>query len=115
MAARQVVVVVAVIKHVRWAKFLTVNKPTKPRIASNQSLQALTLAALALPGLMLNPACAEEDEVEFQYGHYQEGKRNLFTAINTKNPIEVDSLLGKAKFSLTDRVKFAFNCSCTLP
>ncbi len=109
MAARQVVVVVAAIKRTGWARFLTVNKPKKPRIASNQSLQALTLAALALPGLMLNPACAEEDEVEFQYGHYQEGKRNLFTTINTKNPIEVDSLLGKAKFSLSDRVKFAFN------
>jgi hypothetical protein len=76
----------------------------------NSSLHALTLAALALPGL-LSPtvALAEDDEVSFQYGHYQEGKRHLYNVKNTKNPIEVDSVLGKARVSLTDRIKFAFN------
>lgn len=78
--------------------------------ASPSSLQALTVAALALPGLMLPAVCqAEDDEVNFQYGHYQEGKRNLYNVPNNRNPIEAESLLGKARISLTDRVKFAFN------
>jgi len=81
----------------------------KPKPASSSSLQALTVAALALPGLMLSPAYAEDDEVSFQYGHYQEGKRNLYSVKNDKNPIEVDSLFGKARISLSDRIKFAFN------
>ena len=65
---------------------------------------------MALPGLVLPAAyAAEDDEVDFQYGHYQEGKRNLYNVQNNKNPIEVDSLLGKSKISLTDRIRFAFN------
>ncbi|MEQ1557670.1 MAG: DUF3570 domain-containing protein [Methyloglobulus sp.] len=96
----------------------------KPECAS---LQALTAAALILPGLFQPTAkAAEDDSVDFQYNHYQEGKRdgiNLFltnkdTSIASKyayaipkkrNPIEVDSLHGSARVSLTDRVKFAFN------
>ncbi len=89
------------------------------------SLYALTAAALVLPGLMPNLAkAADEDSVDFQYSHYQEGKRDIFglTTNNfsvspsqqTKlpqnlNPIEVDSLHGSGRFTLTDRVKFAFN------
>ncbi|MFA6162351.1 MAG: DUF3570 domain-containing protein [Methylobacter sp.] len=85
------------------------SKP-KPAVSSSPSLQALTVAALALPGLVLPAAyAAEEDEVNFQYGHYQESKRNLYNVQNDKNPIEVDSLFGKAKVSLSDRIKFAFN------
>ncbi|MDD5411682.1 MAG: DUF3570 domain-containing protein [Methylobacter sp.] len=85
------------------------SKP-KPAVSSSSSLQALTVAALALPGLVLPAAyAAEEDEVNFQYGHYQEGKRNLYNVPNDKNPIEVDSLFGRAKVSLSDRIKFAFN------
>lgn len=76
---------------------------------TSSPLQTLTLAALALPGLVMSPAYAENDEVNFQYGHYQEGKRNLVNVSNNKNPIEVDTILGKAKISLTDRIKFAFN------
>ncbi|MEQ1545209.1 DUF3570 domain-containing protein [Methyloglobulus sp.] len=87
------------------------------------SLQVLTTAALMLPGL-LSPVAhsAEGDEVDFQYSHYQEGKRNISTVatdlligsnsvagIKSFNPIEVESLHGSAKISLTDRVKFAFN------
>lgn len=87
------------------------------------SLQALTKAALILPGMFSSPApAAEGDEVDFQYSHYQEGKRDIsFTntsiddlsgdgfAGKSFNPIEVDSLHGSARISLTDRVKFAFN------
>ncbi|NOU43999.1 MAG: DUF3570 domain-containing protein [Methyloglobulus sp.] len=85
------------------------------------SLHALTTAALVLPGL-LSPVSAyatEGDEVDFQYSHYQEGARNIsngdFVAngavvkLKSANPIEVDSLHGSARVSLTDRVKFAFN------
>lgn len=79
--------------------------------SSSSSLQALTVAAMALPGLLMPAAyaAAEDDDVNFQYGHYQEGKRNLYNAQNNRNPIEVDTLLGRAKISLSDRIKFAFN------
>jgi hypothetical protein len=82
------------------------------------SLTALTATALSLPGLLSPMAyAAEGDEVDFQYSHYQEGKRDisvidagrLVTGEKSFNPIEVDSLHGSAKISLTDRVKFAFN------
>jgi Protein of unknown function (DUF3570) len=74
------------------------------------SLHALTTAALVLPGLMLSTAqAADDDEVDFQYSHYQEGKRNLGGAVNDLNAIEVEGLHGGAKISLTDRIKFAFN------
>jgi Protein of unknown function (DUF3570)/Domain of unknown function (DUF4266) len=89
-------------------------------LKTSASLSALTTAALILPGL-LQPTvlAADEDSVGFQYSHYQEGKRNIFldlgdpfsTSTKSKsfNPIEVDSLHGSAKISLTDRIKFAFN------
>lgn len=79
---------------------------------ANASLQALTAAALVLPGLIMPvPAwAADEDEVGFQYSHYQEGKRNLYgVAPDNRNPIEVDSIHGGAKITLADRIKFAFN------
>lgn len=75
-------------------------------------LQALTLAALALPGLMLaGNSAAEDDEVDFQYSHYQEGKRDLINVPNNANPIEVDTIHGYGKVSLSDRIKLAFNFS----
>ncbi|MEQ1559603.1 MAG: DUF3570 domain-containing protein [Methyloglobulus sp.] len=93
--------------------------------AANLSLKALTAAALILPGLFQSTAhAAEEDSIDFQYSHYQEGKReginrlmtNSVTGIsskyaipNNRNPIEVDSLHGSARITLTDRIKFAFN------
>ncbi|NOU44372.1 MAG: DUF3570 domain-containing protein [Methyloglobulus sp.] len=74
------------------------------------SLHALTAAALILPGLLQSPAyAADDDEVDFQYSHYQEGKRNLGGVVNDLNAIEVEGLHGGAKVSLTDRIKFAFN------
>jgi Protein of unknown function (DUF3570) len=92
---------------------------------SSLSLQALTTAALILPGLFQTVAKAEEgDSVDFQYSHYQEGKRDGLNRVsvdqntgvsskkftpNNRNPIEVDSLHGSTRISLTDRIKFAFN------
>jgi Protein of unknown function (DUF3570) len=96
----------------------------QPTNSSGTTLQALTSAALVLPGL-LSPVihAADGDEVDFQYSHYQEGKRSLSAVSidsqsgdnavsnikNGANPIEVDSVFGHAKVSLTDRIKFAFN------
>jgi hypothetical protein len=77
---------------------------------ASASLQALTAAALALPGLTLPMvAAASEEEVSFQYGHYQESSRQLFNVNSHLKPIEVESLQGSARVKLTDRVKFAFN------
>jgi hypothetical protein len=81
------------------------------------ALSALTATALSLPGLLVGPAIAAEgDEVDFQYSHYQEGSRHVVTndfgntiSLKNSNPIEVESLHGSAKVSLTDRIKFAFN------
>ncbi len=88
------------------------------------ALQTLTKAALFLPGLLHSPAqAAEEDSVDFQYSHYQEGKRDIAGTVynystesfdkrklpSNLNPIEVDSLHGGARVTLTDRIKFAFN------
>ena len=112
---RHKAVVVGVIKDV-------INRP--PNSTNGSSLQALTSAALVLPGLMSHAVhAADGDEVAFQYSHYQEGKRSLSNVVidnvsgdntvaklkNGANPIEVDSVFGHAKVSLSDRVKFAFN------
>ena len=75
----------------------------------NASLQALTAAALTLPGLMLPPAQAADDEFGVQYGHYQEGERQLSGVKSEFRPIEVDSLQGSGNLKITDRVKFNFN------
>ncbi len=87
-------------------------KPKEEKISqfSSATLPALTAAALILPG-MLQPAAqaAEDGEIDFQYSHFQEGKRDLFNTLQNFNPIEVDSIKGSGKFSLTDRIKFAFN------
>ena len=87
-------------------------------------LQALTAAAIILPGLLQTPAHAtDEDSVDFQYSHYQEGKRDIYGMVydygskslgdqklpQNLNPIEVDSIHGSGRFTLTDRIKFAFN------
>ncbi|NJD05443.1 MAG: DUF3570 domain-containing protein [Methylococcaceae bacterium] len=71
-------------------------------------------AALALPGLA---AADEGDTVDFQYGHYEEGHRQIYgiaedyklKALPYHNPITVDSLRGAARVSLTDRLRFGFN------
>jgi hypothetical protein len=103
---------------------LAVRADNSPKKVDFPSLQALTKAAMLLPGLLTPPVHATEgDEVDFQYGHYQEGNRNLWGTVqdpitgansvsrlpNGLKPIEVDSIHGGAKVALSDRVKFAFN------
>ncbi len=49
------------------------------------SLKALTATALSLPGMMAQPIfAAEGDEVDFQYSHYQEGKRDISFIRNSR-------------------------------
>lgn len=84
----------------------------KPPLAppAHNALQALTAAALVLPGLLTSTAqAAEDDEFSFQYGRYQEGNRNLAGAKLAYDPISVDSLQSGGKIKLTDRIKLAFN------
>lgn len=88
---------------------LKITTKCKPKRSASASLHALTAAALALPGLIAMPAFAADEEVSFQYGHYQEGKRQLFDSKSQLNPIEVDSLQGSAKVKLAERIRFAFN------
>ena len=90
----------------------------------SNSLPALTAAAFILPGLIQPVArAADNDSVDFQYSHYQEGRRDIYgtedydgNGINETfkirsniKPIEVDGLRGSTRITLTDRVKFAFN------
>lgn len=86
-------------------------------------LQALTAAALLLPGMQA--AAIEDAEFSFQYGRYQEGKRQASSIDGISNPsapekvtvpqnlkpIEADSLLTSIKMVLTDRVTFNANFS----
>lgn len=80
--------------------------------ASNKSiLQALTSAALVLPGLLAaqaHAADASSGSVNFQYSRYQESKRDLYSVRSDLKPIMVDTLHGSGTFFLTDRMKLSF-------
>lgn len=61
---------------------------------------------MALPGLVLQPVCAAEgDAASFQFGHYQEGERDLAGVNSNLDPIEVDSFNGAVNFTLSDYLK----------
>ncbi|MFZ1852889.1 MAG: DUF3570 domain-containing protein, partial [Nitrosomonas sp.] len=74
------------------------------------TLHALTSAALVLPGLLMPSAvqAAPGDRINFQYGRYEEGARNLYGVPTKYAPISADVLHGSGIFSLTDRTKFTF-------
>ncbi|NBQ68912.1 MAG: DUF3570 domain-containing protein [Nitrosomonadaceae bacterium] len=77
--------------------------------SSSHTLQALTSAALMLPGLLISPGhAAGTDRINFQYSRYQEGERNLYGVPHSYKPISADVLHGSGIFSLTDRAKFTF-------
>lgn len=77
--------------------------------SGTRGLQALTAAALALPGMFASgDSAAADSEFAFQQSRYEEGNRNLFDA-KVNNPIQVDSIHASGKLSLTDRIKFSFN------
>ncbi len=70
------------------------------------SLTCLTMAAMALPGLMMQPVCAGEgDSVSFVREHYSEGKRDIGGFNSKFQPIRVDSILGNINFSLDGELK----------
>jgi hypothetical protein len=54
----------------------------------------LQAAALLLPGLVPTIAVAqpEADQLSFQYSHYEEGRRPLYGAPNTLEPLQADTL-----------------------
>ncbi|SFK57428.1 Protein of unknown function [Nitrosomonas aestuarii] len=85
----------------------------KATTCASKTLQALTSAAMVLPGLLLTTAHATEvaggDRINFQFSRYQEGKRDLFGAPNNFEPIRADVLHGSGIFSLTSRAKFSFS------
>ncbi len=76
----------------------------------NKALQALTSAALVLPGLIAAPVEAMETEsIDFQYSHYQEGKRTIIGVPNNRDPIEVETIHLSSQLTLTERINFAFD------
>ncbi|MEN9595951.1 MAG: hypothetical protein RL236_385, partial [Pseudomonadota bacterium] len=75
-------------------------------IKKSKTLSLLTAAALALP---LTTIYASDEEATFQYGHYEDGARNLFNAQSGLKPIQVDSIQTNTKLKLSDRVRLAFN------
>ena len=72
-------------------------------------LEALTSAALALPGLMLSPAAAQDNEASFQYEHYQESERDLLGVQSRFDPIEVDTIRASTRLRLSDRDVLSFD------
>ncbi len=82
---------------------------TKSTSALSTSLQALTLAALSLPGLMPLNVHGAEDDVNLLYGYYEEGNRNLSGTKSRFKPITANSIAGTTNIKLSDRVKLGFN------
>ncbi|HNG61509.1 MAG TPA: DUF3570 domain-containing protein, partial [Cellvibrionaceae bacterium] len=75
------------------------------------ALTALRLAAMALPGLLMAAPASAGDNISFVHEHYAEGERDLQGLSSKFQPIEVDSLLGAAHFSLTDEISAGLNLS----
>ncbi len=74
------------------------------------ALQALTAAALALPGLMQSTSAAAQDNAAtFQFGRYQEADRDLYGVNSKFKPIESDSLQSSAWFGSGDRMTGVIN------
>ena len=73
------------------------------------ALQALTAAALALPGLAAAPAHAQDNAAVVQFGRYQESSRDLFGLSSKFAPLKSDSLQASAWVALTDRLKGIVN------
>lgn len=77
---------------------------------TSNTLQALTSAAIVLPGLLLSPIKAYSgDTVSMQYSHFNEGKRELYNVPNTRTPIRADTFHLGSQLTLKDRIKFAFD------
>ncbi len=78
-------------------------KNLDPKKNASVSLTSLTLAAMALPGLVMKTHAAENPEsMSLLYQHYQEGARSIDGMDSKFSPVEVDSLLAEINFSLND-------------
>lgn len=72
-----------------------------PRPRGRAALEALTAAALLLPGLACADLAAPSDEgVSLQFGHYREGRRSLGDVPASLPPLRAESLLFKAVLAL---------------
>lgn len=80
--------------------------PASPSV----SLRALTVAAMALPGIAQG---VEVEDAQIQYGRYEEGGRTFWDGpednLKEPEPINVDSLHAGFGLRLTDRLKAAFS------
>lgn len=77
---------------------------TKPSVSSC-ALSSLSLAAMALPGLLMQPALADDAEsLHITYQHYEEGARDIGGLKSKFDPIQVDTLLANINFSITDEL-----------
>ncbi|MCQ8130186.1 DUF3570 domain-containing protein [Methylomonas rivi] len=107
--------------YMKGAGAAEVNRLATTRISP--ALQALTAAALLLPGLT-EPARAADDEASIQYGHYEESPRDVYSRVpssefgfdlkkipNNFAPITVDSIHVQGKTLLRDRWRFTANYS----
>ncbi len=78
--------------------------------ATDRSLARLALAAAALPGLAVRPAAAADEEgIDIQFGHYQEGEVDLGGVRSKHAPIQADSLHARLALRFTGRWRAAFN------
>jgi Protein of unknown function (DUF3570) len=116
--------VVAVTKRKRRQPILPVWVDAQPENHHSVMLRAFCLSALALPGMV---SAEGDDEAGYQYSHYEEGVRDIFSNVSTTShgvqsnsivkipnqyqPINVDSEHGFARFHLSERMRFAFNYS----
>ena len=73
------------------------------------SLAALTAAALALPGMSPTRALANDESFEMQVGHYREAARDLAGMRSVYDPLQSDSLSGRATVSLPASLKLDAN------
>jgi hypothetical protein len=78
---------------------------SRAAVQSGSSLQALTVAALALPGLTPVARAATGDSLNVQYGFYEEGERELVGNSYSPNPIRNDNLQANGALTLFDRFK----------
>ena len=111
------------------------HKPTRCNTLLSAALRTLTVSALALPGMTVlandDISTNTDEDIGYQYSHYQESNRSLYTIIpniinnnatnlsttnqkltrinNHYNPITADSEHGYGHFRLNERTRFGFN------
>ncbi|MES2626289.1 MAG: DUF3570 domain-containing protein [Pseudomonadota bacterium] len=81
-------------------------------VGLSRTLQALTTAALVLPGLLLphaNAAEATSDSLSLQYSHYEEGERDLVDVESRLKPISVDTLHTRGNLRFLDNYNFSLS------